>query len=42
MGWSDGAISSMILAAKYPQLVDKLVLIAGNSYVTEDGKDITI
>ncbi|KAJ8960632.1 hypothetical protein NQ318_013924 [Aromia moschata] len=33
LGWSDGGISSMILAAKYPEVVEKLVIWGANSYV---------
>lgn len=38
LGWSDGGISSLILAAKYPQSVEKLVVWGANAYVTP--KDI--
>lgn len=33
LGWSDGGISSMILAAKYPEHIEKLVIWGANSYV---------
>jgi len=33
LGWSDGGISSTILAAKYPESVNKLVIWGANSYV---------
>lgn len=33
LGWSDGGISSMILSAKYPQCVNKLVVWGANAYV---------
>lgn len=33
VGWSDGGITSMILAADRPQAVDKLVVWGSNSYV---------
>ncbi|KAF7286769.1 hypothetical protein GWI33_004391 [Rhynchophorus ferrugineus] len=33
LGWSDGGISSLILAAKYPESVDKLVVWGANCYV---------
>lgn len=39
IGWSDGANSAVLLAAKYPERVEKLVLVAGNAYNTE--ADIT-
>ncbi|XP_060526702.1 valacyclovir hydrolase isoform X2 [Cylas formicarius] len=38
LGWSDGGISSLILAAKYPKNVDKLVVWGANAYVVP--KDI--
>ncbi|XP_022191087.2 valacyclovir hydrolase [Nilaparvata lugens] len=40
LGWSDGGITAMILAAKYPQAVHKLVVWGGNAYVTD--KDLKI
>ncbi|KAL4716293.1 hypothetical protein ACJJTC_014773 [Scirpophaga incertulas] len=33
LGWSDGGISSMILAAKYPEAVQKLVVWGTNSFI---------
>lgn len=33
LGWSDGGITGMILAAKYPNAVDKLVVWGSNAYV---------
>lgn len=36
LGWSDGGITAMIVAAKYPEQVDKLVIWGANSYVTEE------
>ncbi|CAH0553855.1 unnamed protein product [Brassicogethes aeneus] len=33
LGWSDGGISSMILSAKYPDIVDKLIIWGSNSYI---------
>ncbi|XP_045496564.1 valacyclovir hydrolase-like [Colias croceus] len=33
LGWSDGGISSMILAAKYPDAVNKLVIWGANSFI---------
>lgn len=38
LGWSDGGISGMIFAAKYPQSIEKLVIWGANSYV--HSKDI--
>lgn len=36
LGWSDGGISSLILAAKYPESVEKLVVWGSNAYVTPE------
>jgi len=33
LGWSDGGISSMILAAKHPEFVKKAVIWGANSYI---------
>lgn len=33
LGWSDGGISSLIAAAKYPDEVEKLVVWGSNAYV---------
>lgn len=33
LGWSDGGITAMILAAFYPEVVDKLVIWGSNSYL---------
>ncbi|RZC32046.1 valacyclovir hydrolase [Asbolus verrucosus] len=33
LGWSDGGISSMIISAKYPTVVDKLIIWGANAYV---------
>ncbi|XP_072949927.1 valacyclovir hydrolase [Epargyreus clarus] len=33
MGWSDGGISSIILAAKYPEAVKKMVIWGANSFI---------
>ncbi|XP_049820515.1 valacyclovir hydrolase-like [Aethina tumida] len=33
LGWSDGGISSMILSAKYSEIVDKLVIWGSKSYI---------
>ncbi|XP_076111404.1 serine hydrolase BPHL-like [Mytilus galloprovincialis] len=38
LGWSDGAITGLIMAARHPDIVNKLVIWGGNAYVTE--KDI--
>ncbi|KOC68981.1 Valacyclovir hydrolase [Habropoda laboriosa] len=36
VGWSDGGITSLILAAKYPDNVRKMVSVAANAYVTPE------
>lgn len=36
LGWSDGGISSLILAAKYPNNVKKLVIWGASAYVTPE------
>jgi valacyclovir hydrolase len=36
LGWSDGGISALIMAAKYPQNVRKLVVWGANAYVTDE------
>lgn len=36
IGWSDGANSGAILAAKYPESVNRLVLIGGNAYISQE------
>lgn len=33
LGWSDGGITGMILAAKYPSAVNKLVIWGSNSFI---------
>lgn len=35
LGWSDGGITGMVLAAKYPDLVEKLVIWGSNAYIVE-------
>ncbi|KAJ8985323.1 hypothetical protein NQ317_008353 [Molorchus minor] len=39
LGWSDGGISSMILAAKHPESIEKLVIWGANSYVLPEEID---
>ncbi|KAK4881431.1 hypothetical protein RN001_004750 [Aquatica leii] len=39
LGWSDGGVSSMILAAKHPNRVTHLVIWGSNAYVVEE--DVT-
>lgn len=33
LGWSDGGITGLILAAKYPTAVNKLVVWGSNSFI---------
>ncbi|KAG7213265.1 hypothetical protein KM043_002565 [Ampulex compressa] len=40
VGWSDGAITSLIAAASYRDNVRKLVAVAGNAYVAPEEIDI--
>ncbi|XP_069687585.1 valacyclovir hydrolase isoform X2 [Periplaneta americana] len=35
LGWSDGGMSAMILASKYPDLVDRMVIWGGSAYIIE-------
>ncbi|PSN30578.1 Valacyclovir hydrolase, partial [Blattella germanica] len=36
LGWSDGGITALILAAKYPNNVDKMVVWGSNAYIIEE------
>ncbi|WAR12425.1 BPHL-like protein [Mya arenaria] len=40
LGWSDGGISGMIAAARYPQMVNKLVVWGSNAYITKKDMDV--
>jgi valacyclovir hydrolase len=40
IGWSDGAISATLLAAKYPQLVQKLVVFGIQATITKEDVDM--
>jgi len=35
LGWSDGAITSLIIAGRYPEKISKVVAHAGQSYISE-------
>ena len=39
MGWSDGAISAVMLAAAHAPAVDRLVIFGGNAYLTQEDID---
>merc|ERR1712224_36109 len=44
IGWSDGANAAVILAAKWPEAVAKLVIFGGNAWVEQadiDGYEAT-
>lgn len=34
IGWSDGGVTSLILASMFPHNIRKMVAVAGNSYIT--------
>lgn len=36
LGWSDGGITGMLIAARYPDVVDKLVIWGANAYIIPD------
>lgn len=36
LGWSDGGITALILAAKYPQCINGMVVWGANSTVTKE------
>ena len=38
-GWSDGAITSLLLTLAYPQRVTRMALWGGNAYVSQDDID---
>lgn len=40
LGWSDGGITALIAAAKYPSYIHKLVIWGANAYVTEEDEAI--
>ena len=35
VGWSDGGITSLVMAVHYPEIINKLVLFGCNAYITE-------
>ena len=39
LGWSDGGISAMIAAAKYPNIVQNIVIWGSNAYITQKDLD---
>ncbi|KAF3815271.1 hypothetical protein GH733_016653 [Mirounga leonina] len=40
LGWSDGGITSLIAAAKYPSFINKMVIWGANAYVTDEDEKI--
>ena len=40
LGWSDGGITSLILAAKYPENIRKLIVTGSNAYITPEEMEI--
>ena len=40
LGWSDGGATAMILAARYPDKVRKLIIWGANAYVTEEDMEL--
>lgn len=40
LGWSDGGITGMILAAAFPESVEKLVIWGANAYISEQDIEI--
>lgn len=40
LGWSDGGIAAMLMAAKYPNAIDKLVIWGANAYILPEELDI--
>lgn len=40
LGWSDGGITGMIVAAKYPDVVNKLVIWGCNAYILPQEVDM--
>ena len=39
VGWSDGGIAGMIAAARYPEMVQNLVIWGANAYITQKDMD---
>ena len=41
VGWSDGAISGVIHAARHPERVEKLVIFGGNAFFDADDIEVS-
>ena len=40
LGWSDGGITALIAAARYPSYINKMMIWGANAYVTEEDETI--
>ncbi|KAM9076620.1 valacyclovir hydrolase isoform 1-T1 [Megaptera novaeangliae] len=40
LGWSDGGITALIAAARYPSYINKMVIWGANAYVTDQDEEI--
>lgn len=40
VGWSDGGIAAIIMAARFPELVQNIVIWGANAYVTQKDLDL--
>lgn len=40
LGWSDGGITSLMMAATFPQHVERMVVWGSNAYVSEEEIEI--
>lgn len=40
LGWSDGGVTAMIIAAEFPELINKLVIWGANAYLTNQDVEI--
>ncbi|KAB0391808.1 hypothetical protein E2I00_014429, partial [Balaenoptera physalus] len=40
LGWSDGGITALIAAARYPSCINKMVIWGANAYVTDQDEEI--
>ena len=40
LGWSDGGMCSLIMAGKYPSIIEKLVVWGCKAYLTKEDLDV--
>lgn len=40
LGWSDGGITALIAAAKYPSYIHRMVIWGANAYVSKEDETI--